>query len=257
MIDIHSHIIPNIDDGSKSLEMSLEMLKRAEESGTKKIIATPHFFKGYWTENYNSVKDKVKELNKLAKENNLNIEIYPGQEVFFNNYILEDFKLGDIGTLGESRYMLIEFPMDKIYFQKAIDEIYELKIKGITPVIAHPERYVDFINNPEEINQFIDEGYLFQLNGGSLTGLFGKDVKKTAELFLENNLYSFIGSDAHSNGNRNTNLKEACEVANSISRGASRRFEANGLALLNNEEIVFQGQKIKKKKKGLFSFFKR
>ncbi|EGT3607522.1 capsular biosynthesis protein [Clostridium perfringens] len=257
MVDIHSHIIPNIDDGSKSLEMSLEMLKRAEESGTKKIIATPHFFKGYWTENYNSVKDKVKELNKLAKENNLNIEIYPGQEVFFNNYILEDFKLGDIGTLGESRYMLIEFPMDKIYFQKAIDEIYELKIKGITPVIAHPERYVDFINNPEEINQFIDEGYLFQLNGGSLTGLFEKDVKKTAELFLENNLYSFIGSDAHSNGNRNTSLKEAYEVANSISRGASRRFEANGLALLNNEKIVFQGQKIKKKKKGLFSFFKR
>ena len=102
MIDIHSHIIPNIDDGSKSLEMSLEMLKRAEESGTKKIIATPHFFKGYWTENYNSVKDKVKKLNNLAKENNLNIEIYPGQEVFFNNYILEDFKLGDIGTLGDS-----------------------------------------------------------------------------------------------------------------------------------------------------------
>ena len=77
------------------------------------------------------------------------------------------------------------------------------------------------------------------------------------KLFLENNLYSFIGSDAHSNGNRNTSLKEACEVANSISRGASRRFEANGLALLNNEKIVFQGQKIKKKKKGLFSFFKR
>lgn len=257
MIDIHSHIIPNIDDGSKSYEMSLEMLKRAEESGTKKIIATPHFFKGYWTESYISIKNKVKELNRLAKENNLNIEIYPGQEVFFNNYILEDYKLNEIGTLAESRYMLIEFPMDKINFQKAIDTIYELKIKGITPVIAHPERYMDFINDPEKINQFIDEGYLFQLNGGSITGLFGKEIKKTAETFLENNIYSFIGSDAHSNGNRNTSLREACEVINGISRGASKRFEANGLALMNNEKVEFQGQKVKKKKRGLFSFFKR
>lgn len=256
MIDIHSHIIPNIDDGSKNIDMTLEMLMRAEKSGTKKIIATPHFFKGYWTENYNNIKSKVKELNSLAKENNLNIEVLPGQEVFFNNYILEDYKLGDIGTLGESKYMLIEFPMDKIYFQKVIDTIYELKIKGITPVIAHPERYMDFIKKPEKVNQFIDEGYLFQLNGGSLTGLFGKEVKKTAETFLTNNIYSFIGSDAHSNGNRNTNLKEACEIANGINRGASKRFENNGLALINNENIVFQGEKIQKKK-GLFSFLKK
>lgn len=256
MIDIHSHIIPNIDDGSKNIDMTLEMLTRAEKSGTKKIIATPHFLKGYWTENYNNIKSKVKELNGLAKENNLNIEVLPGQEVFFNNYILEDYKLGDIGTLGESKYMLIEFPMDKIYFQKVIDTIYELKIKGITPVIAHPERYMDFIKSPEKVNQFIDEGYLFQLNGGSLTGLFGKEVKKTAETFLANNIYSFIGSDAHSNGNRNTNLKEACEIANRINRGASKIFENNGLALLNNENIAFQGKKIQKKK-GLFSFLKK
>lgn len=257
MIDIHSHIIPNIDDGSKSEEISLAMLKRAEETGTTKIIATPHFFKGYWTEGYKSLDKRVEDLRKLAKDNNLNIEIYKGQEVYFNNYILEDYKLGDIGTLANSRYMLIEFPMDKINFQKTINELYELKIMGIVPVIAHAERYMDFINNPELINQFIDEGYLFQLNGGSLTGVFGREVKKTAELFLENNIYSFIGSDAHSDGQRNTDLREACEAANTINRGSIINFEENSLKLLNNEEVIFKGEKIKKKKKGLFSFFRR
>lgn len=257
MIDIHSHIIPNIDDGSKDINMSLAMLKRACESGTSKIVATPHFFRGYWVENKKVVKEKVDELNKLAKDNNLNIEIYAGQEVFFTDHILEDFNNGEIGTINGSRYMLIEFPMDRINFQKAIDGVYELKIRGIIPIIAHPERYVDFINNPEKINQFIEEGYLFQLNGGSITGMFGKEVKKTAEIFLEHNIYSFLGSDAHSDGNRNTSLEKACETLNKLSRGLSKRFEQNALALLNDEKLTFHGEKVKKKKKGLFSFFRK
>lgn len=153
--------------------------------------------------------------------------------------------------------MLIELPMDKINFQKAINELYELKIRGIVPVIAHVERYSDFINNHELINQFIEEGYLFQLNGGSLTGFFGRDVKKTAELFLKHNIYSFIGSDAHTSVGRNTDLREACEAAESLVPGISKKFEENALSLINNKDVVFSGEKIKKKKKGLFSFLKR
>ncbi|MGG5460279.1 tyrosine-protein phosphatase [Clostridium sp. B9] len=257
MIDIHSHIIPNIDDGSKNIDITLAMLKRANESGTKKIMATPHFFKGYWAEKYEVVKAKVEEINELAKKHNLDIEVFAGQEVFFNKYLLDDYLNGDIGTLNGTRYMLIEFPMDKINFSRAIDVLYELKIRKIVPVIAHPERYIDFINNPEKVNEFIDEGYLFQLNSGSITGLFGKDVQKTAEIFLENNLYSFLGSDAHGEGNRNTDLSEACSKINQLSRGMSKEFEYNGLALLNNEEVNFRGAHVKKKKKGLFSFLKR
>lgn len=257
MIDVHSHIIPSIDDGSKNIDITLSMLKRAHRSGTKKIIATPHFFKGYWTEKYDVVKGKVEEINALAKKNNIDIEVFAGQEIFFNQYLLDDYLNGDIGTLNGSRYMLIEFPMDKINFSKAIDILYELKIRKIVPVIAHPERYIDFINNPEKVNGFIDEGYLFQLNSGSITGLFGKDVQKTAEIFLENNLYSFIGSDAHGEGNRNTNLSEACSRIDELSRGMSKVFEYNGVALLNDEKVEFRGAHIKKKKKGLFSFFKR
>ena len=84
MIDIHSHIIASIDDGAKDLDYSLKMLKVAEESGTKRIIATPHYYVGKYEEKYSSVKKKVDYLNKIAKENNINIEIFSGQEVLIH-----------------------------------------------------------------------------------------------------------------------------------------------------------------------------
>lgn len=255
MIDIHSHIIPCIDDGSKDIDMTLEMLTIASKSGTKKIIATPHYFKGYWTPQYKEVLVEVEKLNELVKKNSIDIEIYPAQEVYFHDNMVEEFVQGNIGTINNSKYMLIEFPMDS--FDKNIfDVLYELQIRGIIPIIAHPERYKPFINNPTEINKFIEEGYLFQLNGSSITGLFGKDVKKTAETFLTNGIYSFIGSDAHTTGKRNTYLNDALDSINSLKPGVVDEFYDNGKKLLNNENIEFQGKKIEKKK-GFFSFFKK
>lgn len=255
MIDIHSHIIPCIDDGSKDVDMTLEMLAMASKSGTKNIIATPHYFKGYWTPHYKEVVAEVEKLNELAKNNSINIEIHPAQEVYFYDNMAEEFVEGKIGTINGSKYMLIEFPMDS--FDKNIfDVLYELQIRGVTPVIAHPERYKAFINNPSEINKFIEEGYLFQLNGSSVTGLFGKDVKKTAETFLANRIYSFIGSDAHTTGKRNTHLSDALEAIDRLKPGTTDMFHENGVKLLNNEDVEFRGKKIEKKK-GFFSFFKK
>lgn len=119
---------------------------------------------------------------------------------------------GKIGTLNDSKYMLIEFPMRK-FDDNICDIIYELQVRNIIPIIAHPERYKPIIENPIYINKFINEGYLFQMNTGSIEGKFGSDVKKITEVLLENGIYNFIGSDAHDTKNRNTGLSKCNKLS--------------------------------------------
>ena len=111
MIDIHSHILPGIDDGSKNMEMTIEMLKTAEKCGTQEIIATPHYLLEYGEARIDEVKEYVKELNLVLIEKGINIKVYSGQEVYFTENIVNDYENGNIGTLNDSRYMLIEFDM--------------------------------------------------------------------------------------------------------------------------------------------------
>ncbi|MEG0669130.1 MAG: CpsB/CapC family capsule biosynthesis tyrosine phosphatase [Clostridium sp.] len=257
MIDLHSHIIWNVDDGSKSEEMTIQMLKKAEESGTSKIVATPHFFSGYFTVSREEIKEKVEEVKALAKQNNINIEIYQGQEVYYSDKIFEQYNEGLIGTINDSRYMLIEFPMREFSISEILDNLYELQLKGIIPVIAHPERYHRFIKEPRLINKFIDEGFLFQLNLGSIAGDFGKDVKNTAKVFIEHRVYNFIGSDAHRDEKRTTNMEAGLKELKDLDSKYIRYIEKSSESLLLNEEIGFIGKKIEGKKRGILSFFKK
>ena len=147
--------------------------------------------------------------------------------------------------------MLIELPMMEFDVNSVIDNLYELTLKGIVPIIAHPERYIPFIKNPILINDFIKEGYLFQLNTGSVIGDFGKDVKRLALNYLENNVYSVVGSDAHSNVNRNTDISEAIS---GVLRDYKYEFGKNGQLVLEDKEIIRKSALIKERKK-LFGIF--
>lgn len=247
MVDIHSHILPGIDDGPKKLEMSLDMIRRSYEEGTKDIVATPHFRRGCFETPYNEVKNIAKYFNELVKAEGIDINIHYGQEVYYSDRIIEDLEEGLIGTINGGQYMLVEFPMRRIP-SEAADYMYELKLRGITPIIAHPERYSDVIKKPETLNIFIEEGCLFQLNAGSIRGFFGKDVKKAAETLMKNNVYSFIGSDAHNNSSRNTGIKEEYQEVFKKNKDLENIFLDNSNKLLNNEEIQFEGKLIKKKK---------
>lgn len=251
MIDVHSHIINEIDDGSKSIEMTISMLKKAEQSGTTDIIATPHFMRGRFEVEYRDVVKRVEELKDIARENNININIYAGQEVYFSKNILNYYNDKMIGTINNTKYMLIEFPMLEFNIDEAINTIYELQIRGITPIIAHPERYRQFIKDPSLINSLIKEGMLFQLNAGSIAGGFGKDVKKTATKYLEDNIYSFIGSDAHRDIGRDTNMKDALEI---LGENRVNEFMNNGRLMLENKDVHFKGNLVKEKKKFLGIF---
>jgi protein-tyrosine phosphatase len=253
IIDIHSHIIPGIDDGSKSMEMTLEMIKNAEINGTKEIVATPHYLLEYGEAKIEEIKDYVEKINSTLKSEKIDVKIYSGQEVYYTEKIIEDYMEGNIGTINDSRYMLIEFPMQR-FDDNIIDVLYELQVRNIVPIIAHPERYKPFIKNPALINDFINQEYLFQVNAGSIEGRFGQEVKKTADLFLKNNIYNFIGSDAHNARNRNTGLKNSMELLKED--GSREIFKNSSEKLLKDEKIEFLGRKIKEKK-SLFSFLKR
>ncbi len=247
MIDIHSHIIPSIDDGSKSIEMTLEMLEGAQKDGINQIVATPHYIRGYAEENISRVKKWVEYINSIVKKNNMNINIYCGQEIYFTNNILDDYFQNNIGTINGTRYMLIEFPMHKMD-DEIFEKIYELQIRDIIPIIAHPERYEYFIEKPFMINEFIKEGYLFQMNSGSISGRYGKNVKKTSELFLRNNIYNFIGSDAHNNFDRNMMIRADLELTYKKNRHIRNIVEESSISLMKNEKVNFYGEKIKFKK---------
>lgn len=245
MIDMHSHIINGIDDGSKSIEMTINMLKKAEQSGTTDIIATPHFMRGRFEVEYNEVLKKVEELKGISRENNIDINIYAGQEVYYSRNLLEYYNDKIIGTINNSKYMLIELPMLEFNIEEVINTIYELQIRGITPIIAHPERYKPFIKKPSMINALIKEGMLFQLNAGSIAGDFGKDVKKTATKYLEYNIYSVIGSDAHRDRGRDTDMGEALNI---LEVHKKEEFINNGRAILENKDVDFKGTTVKEKK---------
>jgi len=253
MVDIHSHIIPRIDDGSKSMEMTLEMLKNAEKEGTKEIVATPHYLLEYGEATIEEVKNYVKEINAVLESEKIDLNVYSGQEVYFTEKIIKDYIEGNIGTINDSMYMLIEFPMNN-FENNIFDVLYELQVRNIIPIIAHPERYKPFIKKPVLINDFINQGYLFQVNVGSIMGKFGEDVRKTANLFLSNHIYNFIGSDAHNIKSRNTGLKDALDLLNKDMN--VEIFEESSIKVLENEKIEFVGEKVKEKK-SIFSFFKR
>jgi protein-tyrosine phosphatase len=256
MIDIHTHIIPNIDDGSKNVEMTLEMLRNAERDGTKEIVATPHYLLEYGESTIAEVKVFVEEINSIMKSEGINLKVYAGQEIYYTENIIQYYMKGKIGTINGSRYMLIEFPMHKLN-KNIIDVLYELQIRDIVPIIAHPERYKAIIGTPSRINRFIDEGYLFQMNAGSLEGKFGANVKKTAEIFLANRIYNFIGSDAHNIKSRTTGLSNVMTILNKSKKNKDmgKIFEESSKKMLNNEQVDFFGNKIEEKK-SIFPFLK-
>ncbi|MGL5575076.1 MAG: tyrosine-protein phosphatase, partial [Sarcina sp.] len=187
-------------------------------------------------------------------KNDINIEFFCGQEVYFTLSILDDLKKGFIGTINDSRYMLIEFNSREFDYSlsEIMDIFYELKIKGIVPVIAHPERYKSFQKKNDMINEFIDVGCLFQLNVGSIEGHFGGEAKKLAKVFLKNDIYSFIGSDAHNTGRRNTDIMSSKNEIEELQNKFFAKTIKNSEDLLENREVRFDGKKIKKKFLGLF-----
>lgn len=205
MWDLHCHILPGIDDGPAEIDEAAHMLKIAARYGTTGIVATPHLIEGAWLPAWSEIMEKCRQLQAMAEAMNLQLILCPGAEVFVSWEILGKISGPGPYCINGSRYMLVELPALEI--PGFTDEfLFILQARGITPVLAHPERHPAIIREPGILEAWIRKGVLVQLNGPSLTGRFGEKVAHMAEYMLRNNMVHCIGSDAHGARIRKPNL---------------------------------------------------
>ena len=201
MVDIHTHILPNLDDGAKSIDESVAIVKKAYENGVTDLVVTPHFIFGSSYNANNKTKEKKYDmLLRRIEKLKLDINIYLGNEIFIDRDIVKFIKDGSAITINNSRYLFFELPMNNDY-KHVEDIIFNIKTSGYIPVIAHPERYLIFKDNISLVERFLELGVLFQSNIGSFLGVYGDRVKDTAILLLKHNCIHFIASDTHREDN--------------------------------------------------------
>lgn len=196
MIDMHCHIIPQVDDGSRSITQTFEMAKRASELGYTGIFATSHYIEHSNETNKKDLINSIDVINKMLKEKNINITLYQGNEAYFTPDLLELYKQDKICTLGNSRYILMEFPMTGLAFNME-QVVFSLINYGYIPIIAHPERYEFVDKDYKKLIPLINEGALLQGNIGSIMGVYGNSAKKNLIKLLKKNMISFFGTDSH------------------------------------------------------------
>lgn len=236
MIDIHCHILPGVDDGSADMKESMDMAKKAVEAGITHLYATPH----HLNEKYVNVKDDIinraVRLNESLQKANIPLSIHLGQEVRIHRDVFISLEKEEILTLDDDgRYLLLELPSGSVptYTQEVI---YELQLKGIKPIIVHPERNKELIENHKLLFELVQEGALTQLTSGSIIGHFGKNVKSFSKKIIEHNLTHFISTDAHNIGSRGFTLQQAYETITKA-YGINRTFYFK-----ENAEQLIKGQ---------------
>ncbi len=208
MIDLHTHILPGIDDGASDLDMALAMLKMAVADRTTIVVVTPHVIEGNWFPSWQEITSGCELLWQEASKSGIPITIYPGAEVMMSPDILELLAGPGAYCINNGRYMLVELPAQEIPLF-ADQFFFTLQLKGITPVLAHPERHPELAKNPMILQKWVDKGIISQVNGSSLLGRMGKRIQSVTELFLKQQLIHCIGSDAHGLNYRRPKLQEA------------------------------------------------
>lgn len=238
MIDFHSHIIPNVDDGSKSLEETFKMFEEAEKAGFKAIISTSHYIENAYESNMAERKVWINALQEGINKKNINLKLYLGNEVYFSENIVDLLKKGIVATINETNYVLFEFPLNtkpmNIY-----DVVYDMLGNGYTPILAHPERYSFVQKQPSLIFDLIEAGVLMQANYLSILGWYGEKAKIIVKKFFENNYIHLLGSDVHKPDTIYPNIPQALDEIKSIV-GEEKLRELTCL----NEESILQNKKL-------------
>lgn len=265
MIDIHSHILPGIDDGAKSMEETLGMVLQLQEAGFKTLIATPHVMEGRAYLSPTDILAATEQVRECVARAGIPVEILPGAE----NYIFPDMvkwaQAGKLLTLGNTgEYLLVELPMLEI--PNYTDQVFfDLQVTGLTPILAHPERYRGLYDEPERLLEWAKKGILFQLDLRSLDGKYGPQAKWLAETMLHSGLVHFVGSDAHRVVQSESAYFEELQSVKEIV--GEEQFQE---VTLSNPGNILQGKAaqggrdyflkecvVKKRKRGFWSWFRR
>ena len=197
MIDIHCHLLFNVDDGSKDILESVKVIRDMNDFGYNDIILTPHYIS---KSNYSSSKEdnikKLNELKEILKKENISVNLFLGNEIYIDYDILDLLKDGIISTLNNSHYLLIELPMSG-EFNGYLDIFSELKNYGYKIILAHPERYLSFQNDFNKIYELVNNGIYLQSNIESIIAGYGKSARKLMKRLLKEDLVSVIATDIH------------------------------------------------------------
>ncbi len=249
MIDIHSHILPAVDDGAKDLEMSLEMARIAVDDGLTHLFATPHHV--YFTPlTRDEVAERVTVLQEALDEADIPLTIVPGHEVRLYADTLEDWSEGLAGPLGRSRYVLAE-PDFFIFDELTLEVLHELLDRGYIPILAHPERIVPIQDNPAIIEPILARGGLVQVTSNNLVQppagareinpcIVSTASRRTAKEMLRRGWVHIIASDAHNTGFRRPGLKSAFQAAAEVvgEEQALAMVTTNPMAILNDQPVA-------------------
>ena len=194
--DIHSHLLPGIDDGSPNVETSLELLRSLKDAGFNRFICTPHVISDLYRNTPQTINNALEVLKKACRENHLDVELSAAAEYMLDDYFMDLLRKKEPLLTLTKNYLLTEFSyamppnnIEKISF--------ELNINGYRPLLAHPERYHYYHKNYAVYHRMKELGFLLQVNLLSITGYYGKLTAKAARYIIENNLHDFVGTDLH------------------------------------------------------------
>jgi protein-tyrosine phosphatase len=214
LIDLHSHILPGVDDGARSLEESLEMGRMAQAEGIEVMACTPHFMPGLYDNTAPDIRQRIAKLNQAFMDNGIDVALVVGADAHMRPDFVECLHNGSILTLHNTRYVLFEPP--HVVMPKRLDELlFNIQASGFVPILTHPERLKWIENGYEAVVGFAKSGVLIQLTSGSITGRFGKRAAYWSQRMMAEGLVSLIATDCHNLESRPPQLVNAFEMAQS------------------------------------------
>ena len=236
VIDIHSHIMPEIDDGARSLEEAVEMARIATSDGIEFMVSTPHMFNGLsHNPEPSEILERVAALNEAI---GTGVKILPGNEVHVSHDIVEQAKKNRVTKVNQRNYMLVEFPQLAVPFG-ADDLFYRLLLLGVHPILVHPERNSQIQGRPSIVVPYVERGVFVQVTAMSVTGEFGPAAKACADALLRHDCVHFLATDTHRSDRRPPILSKGRDAAAAII-GADRALalvETNPRAAINGEAL--------------------
>ncbi len=235
LVDLHSHILPGVDDGARNDEQALDMLRHAEADGIEIIAATPHAHHVDATR----ILEGVERLKELAADAGLTIEIVPGHEARLAPDLIDRYGRQDLIPINFTSYQLVELHLFEEWPKDLVERsIGRIQAAGLTPLLAHPERYPVIQREPAWVELLIARGILMQINSHSLTGYHGNEALETAELLIQRRLAHVIASDSHSPGRRRPVIHAALERAAEIAGlDYARTLIANATSIVRGEDV--------------------
>lgn len=256
MVDLHCHLLPGIDDGSKSMEISLRLAQEATENGVTHALLTPHHMNGRYVNHKPDVIQRTREFQEQLNAHNIPLTVFPGQEVRINGQLLEALDKDDIlfADTG-NKYLMLEFP-DNDVPHYTDQMIFDLQQRGIVPVIVHPERNAKIMAQPDLIYQLLEKGCLSQITASSYVGTFGKKVELFSRQLIEAGQGYVFASDAHDLPGRKYEMRQAFDkLQHEFDVELVNRYKQNARLIINGENVLLNDlQTIQTKKKHFWLF---